>query len=421
MSFLWGKSKPSTDSSKARQVADLAACFPSIRRPNNDDNSFELAFEIDRSTNNLRIWLPSDFPANKPTLQVIGPVQHPWLDQYKRVAGCDKLTYWNGKTSTLREVVELTLSELRKTSAASQQRPPQAGQQPQMMNKQQHVGMSQQTAQFQQPGQQQSLAHSHISPSMQYQQQHPQQQYQHQPPQQQHHPQHQRPQQYQQQQYQQHQRPQQYHQHQQQATAYQQVQNQKQYAQPQNTRRPSADLSPQPNDRPKSDRSWQYQITLPGAPNEFPELHALEVTQLERLMKDEVAKKAHAAEHECMETLRSIRDDLCKSNADHARRNLEKRGDIGSEEEEILILQNKLRATANSYKSKLNTYQKKHALSKEDIISALNKELASLDNTSEDLAENFVRGESDVVTYLKEYLKIREEYHALKLTLKKAI
>jgi hypothetical protein len=94
MSFFWGKSssKSETDRSKARHIADLAACFPSIRRPNNDDSSFELAFEADRKLNTLRIWLPSDFPSNKPVLQVLGPVQHPWLDQYKRVSGCDKVS-----------------------------------------------------------------------------------------------------------------------------------------------------------------------------------------------------------------------------------------------------------------------------------------------------------------------------------------
>jgi hypothetical protein len=93
MSFLWGKSKSETDVSRTRQVAELLACFPSIRRPTNDDSSFELTFEIERKMNTLRIWLPSDFPANKPVLQVVGPAQHPWLDQYKRVSGCEKVIH----------------------------------------------------------------------------------------------------------------------------------------------------------------------------------------------------------------------------------------------------------------------------------------------------------------------------------------
>lgn len=92
MSFLWGKRSSDTDSgSRARHVADLVACFPSIRRPNNDDSSFEFSFEIDRNLNTLRVWLPSDFPSTKPMLQIVGPVQHPWLDQFKRVSGSEKV------------------------------------------------------------------------------------------------------------------------------------------------------------------------------------------------------------------------------------------------------------------------------------------------------------------------------------------
>jgi hypothetical protein len=155
-------------------------------------------------------------------------------------------------------------------------------------------------------------------------------------------------------------------------------------------------------------------------PSEFPELQKLQVTQLERLIKDEIAMKAHASKLDCVETLRSIRDDLCKSNADDARRNLQKRGDAGTEEEEILILQNKLRAVASAYKAKLGKYESQHAMSKEAIISQLNGDLTSIDNRSEDMAQDFVRGQNDVNTFLEEYLKVRAQYHSLKLTITKA-
>jgi ESCRT-I complex subunit VPS37 len=155
-------------------------------------------------------------------------------------------------------------------------------------------------------------------------------------------------------------------------------------------------------------------------PTEFPELQTLQVTQLERLLKDEVAMRSHAASMECVETLRSIRNDLCKSNADDARRNLQKRGDTGTEEEEVLILQNNLRAAATTYRMKLAQYKGKHAMSKEATISQLNSELACLDDRSENLAERFVSGDQDVNTFLQEYLGARVQYHSLKVTLKKA-
>jgi hypothetical protein len=89
--MFWFKGKEPENFTKDKQIRELTTSFPSIKRPNQDDNLFEVVFEIDRKYNTLRIYLPSDFPANKPVLQVLGPVVHPWLDQYKRVAGCDKV------------------------------------------------------------------------------------------------------------------------------------------------------------------------------------------------------------------------------------------------------------------------------------------------------------------------------------------
>lgn len=105
----WFRSQKDHEPTRDKNVKELCASFPSIRRPQDDDNMFELLFEIDRKYNTLRIYLPSDFPANKPgsafvnlifrvsqcrlssVLQILGPVVHPWLDQYKRVSGCDKV------------------------------------------------------------------------------------------------------------------------------------------------------------------------------------------------------------------------------------------------------------------------------------------------------------------------------------------
>jgi hypothetical protein len=109
--MFWFKGTQKDESGKEKQIRDLSNAFPSVKRPNQDDNMFELVFEIDRKYNTLRIYLPSDFPTSKPgitkfmsiikiltilniilVLQVIGPVIHPWLDQYKRVVGCDKVS-----------------------------------------------------------------------------------------------------------------------------------------------------------------------------------------------------------------------------------------------------------------------------------------------------------------------------------------
>lgn len=64
---IFGKKR--IDDEKDRQIRELRATFPSIRRPNNDNEVFEIIFEIDRSYNTLRVYLQPDFPASKPGLQ----------------------------------------------------------------------------------------------------------------------------------------------------------------------------------------------------------------------------------------------------------------------------------------------------------------------------------------------------------------
>lgn len=64
--MFWFKGKEQENYTKEKQIRELTTAFPSIRRPNQDDNLFDVLFEIDRKYNTLRIYLPSDFPANKP-------------------------------------------------------------------------------------------------------------------------------------------------------------------------------------------------------------------------------------------------------------------------------------------------------------------------------------------------------------------
>jgi hypothetical protein len=64
--FWFNKGKEPENYTKEKQIRELSISFPSLRRPNQDDNLFEIIFEIDRKYNTLKIYLPSDFPANKP-------------------------------------------------------------------------------------------------------------------------------------------------------------------------------------------------------------------------------------------------------------------------------------------------------------------------------------------------------------------
>jgi hypothetical protein len=107
--MFWGKKK---DDEREKHVKQLKNAFPSLTRPNNDDNQFDIKFVIENQRNILRIILPNDFPSTRPgittkiivvfrqpsvtlissaALQVLGSVNHPWLDQYKQVQGSSKV------------------------------------------------------------------------------------------------------------------------------------------------------------------------------------------------------------------------------------------------------------------------------------------------------------------------------------------
>ena len=61
---IFGKKK--TDDEKDRQIRELRVTFPSLRRPNNDDELFEMLFEVEKAYSTLRIYLKPEFPSLKP-------------------------------------------------------------------------------------------------------------------------------------------------------------------------------------------------------------------------------------------------------------------------------------------------------------------------------------------------------------------
>jgi hypothetical protein len=61
---LFGAKK--RDEDKDRQIRELCATFPSIRRPQNDDTLFEMLFDVNRVYSTLRIYIHADFPNSKP-------------------------------------------------------------------------------------------------------------------------------------------------------------------------------------------------------------------------------------------------------------------------------------------------------------------------------------------------------------------
>ncbi len=64
--MFWQKKPKGEDKDKERQIRELKAVFPSIRRPNNDDNLFEIKFVVNTQYSSLRVFIPADFPNTRP-------------------------------------------------------------------------------------------------------------------------------------------------------------------------------------------------------------------------------------------------------------------------------------------------------------------------------------------------------------------
>lgn len=64
--MFWSSKKPSREEEKEKQIKGLQHAFPSIRRPNNDDELFEVRFVVEGQYSSLRILCTGEFPNTAP-------------------------------------------------------------------------------------------------------------------------------------------------------------------------------------------------------------------------------------------------------------------------------------------------------------------------------------------------------------------
>ncbi|KAK9845948.1 hypothetical protein WJX81_006726 [Elliptochloris bilobata] len=105
---------------RAQQVADLLASLPACRLVNRDQSLYEVPVRLaDGRVTNLRVSLPPNFPAARPSLAVTQPLTHAWVDGTGRLA-TPGLRAW-APSSRLAPVVGEALAALAgdRASAAS--------------------------------------------------------------------------------------------------------------------------------------------------------------------------------------------------------------------------------------------------------------------------------------------------------------
>jgi hypothetical protein len=64
--MFWSSKKPTREEERDKQLKQLKHAFPSIRRPNNDDQLFEIRFVVEGQYSSLRILITQDFPDSSP-------------------------------------------------------------------------------------------------------------------------------------------------------------------------------------------------------------------------------------------------------------------------------------------------------------------------------------------------------------------
>jgi len=402
--MFWGGKKKEDD--RTKQVNQLKHAFPSIRRPHNDDSTFEFRFTVEGHYSTLRLCIPEDFPQGVPTFQVVGPCEHPWLSPMKFVIGSKKLNAWN-KDSSLVVVVEEVLQNL--VNAGSLNKSTATAQVASTSNASGGLSVVQATAyptavttsttttaaQYAAPPPTYG-AYSGIQPSantgynnnnsniQSYYGGYPAAA-----------------------------RP---------ASSNTQPQQQQQVIN--NNAAPPTITVPQPVVNNSNAGKAQQQsssevahspmrMALPDVPVSFPELERLTDTQLQRLLNDTIALEVHVQAAESVSSMEAVRDSQREMNAQTAANNVVLGEEVNKLRQTAAELQQKLLALATENTNIQVDIIRSEENKRKAAINRLRQKASDLDTSSDELGTRFVAGEIDIDKFMAEYIDGRMKYHAL--------
>ena len=367
-----------------------------MRTQQSDDSIHEILFDIQGKYSTLRIILPAAFPSLSPSIKVIGPCMHPWLDNNQVVIGSIKLNTWN-KTSSLKDVVVDILNALQSatnnnTAALSSSSSssynnhiyPAVAHKPSLSSSSSYPAADYKQSQ-KQPYSSSNNSNSSSSSSMyQQQQQHIQQQngyvY----------------------------------------NEYNQSPNGTNNNIPKSSSSSSINIQSNTisntnnvntNNTTKKEQEVvafdPIHVPIPEIPLTFPELEQLSDVQLTRLLTDSQALLAHMHNIAGISIYRKLHEEHRKTNEEIALETLSLEEELLRTEREASLLKKGLNEAILVYKQKLADINNKYSTSKEEIYTILQGQLNSLDDTSESLAKSFINGEIPLTDFVDEYKKLR--------------
>jgi hypothetical protein len=159
-------------------------------------------------------------------------------------------------------------------------------------------------------------------------------------------------------------------------------------------------------------------VPIPEIPLNFPELEQLTDIQLQRLLDDKEALKAHMKNIAVVSPHRQLREEYRKTNEEIALETLKMGDELISIEREANYLKKELNEVILRYKQKLSDSSRKYGTSKEELFRILECQSNSLDDSSETLAQQFMNGEIPLSDFIEQYKKLRIEFHSLDSKLK---
>jgi len=156
----------------------------------------------------------------------------------------------------------------------------------------------------------------------------------------------------------------------------------------------------------------QTHTPLPVLPSSFPELDSKSPSELAQLLNDENEFKKFFDTLSQVQTLRKVRDDLRINNEELAKKNLAKEAEIERVKRDLTSRYQEINEKQSSFKQKAQRQQEvMQQFSTVALINQLSGAAAEAESASDAIANQFLSGEIDQKTFVKDFMEKRKLYH----------
>ncbi|CAM9850637.1 unnamed protein product [Chrysoparadoxa australica] len=382
---MWKWGRKGDKDGKALRDAQIAGLLqvPGIQQKAGDGSMMELGVAAPPEGRQvvMRIFLPARFPEERPVLQLVGHVQHHWVNQYMQVVGHPQLTSWEESPKQLSNVIQDVIQEFRSKCPPVTGQPIQMGQQPM------HVQPVEGYAPVPTPMPTYNNYNASIPGQMNQGYTNPQWNAAHVPmasPQQPYA----------------------------QPSHHQAGQSLPQQQHPQQLQHPEPK---QAAPEPKKERQRPVHHTpIPPIPNEFEELAGMTYAQLQRLVEDDVARKALVESMPSVLGMMELRRDLIKGNAQAAQVNIKAQEELQELRAETTSLQVILAEAKETYDEQAKELKSGLGLdANHEILRKVKDASKAKNKQSDQTADSFLNGEMPVADFIEKFMEEREAYHQL--------